>query len=383
VIPSIPFIFLVIVLVFSAIQGGTLRGSAAVGGSLDRAIAPHGGREVAFARAKSVSHQLGRWRLPASTLPAAIVVVAALLPFILQGLWLATLGLGLAYAIAFLSFTAVVGEGGMVWLCQISFAGIGAFTTALLASKEGWPVLAAIVGGGLLCAAVGAVLGMLTIRLGDLYVALVTLTFGLLADTVVVQVNGLDNYGAGVSALRPGFAQSDRAFALFAVVVFAVAALMFAHLRRSTFGLAMRAARWSETAARASGVNVIAAKLGISAFGAFIAGVAGGLLALYAQAATPGSYTTFTGLIWLAVLVTVGVRSISAAMIAGLSFGFLPAVFMTYLPVSWGQVPPILFGLGAVLVARNPEGVLAMHAKQLQLVMTTRRQRAMREAGEA
>jgi branched-chain amino acid transport system permease protein len=384
VIPSIPFIFLVIVLVFSAIRGGALRESADVGGPLDRAIAPQGGREVAFARVASVSYQFRRLRLSASTLSAAaVVIVAALLPLLLQGLWLATLGLGLAYAIAFLSFTAVMGEGGMVWLCQITFAGIGAFTTALLASKEGWPALPAIVGGGLLCAAVGVVLGMLTIRLGDLYVALVTLTFGLLADTVVVQVNALDNYSAGVSVLRPDFAQSDRAFAWFAVVVFAVAALMFAHLRRSTFGLAVRAARWSETAARTSGVSVIAAKLGISAFGAFVAGVAGGLLALYAQAAVPGSYATFTGLTWLAVLVTVGVRSPGAAVIAGLSFGFLPAIFASYLPVSWGEIPPILFGVGAILVARNPEGVLAMHSRQLRLLTSMRHPRVTSEVGES
>ena len=46
------------------------------------------------------------------------------------------------------------------------------------------------------------------------------------------------------------------------------------------------------------------------------------------------------------VLVTIGIRSTSAALIAGLSFAFIPEVFATYLPTSWGEVPPALFGLG-------------------------------------
>jgi len=66
------------------------------------------------------------------------------------------------------------------------------------------------------------------------------------------------------------------------------------------------------------------------------------------------------------------VRSTSAALIAGLFFSFIPTVFASYLPTSWGEVPPALFGLGAVLVARNPEGTLAMHSRQLQQLLSRR-----------
>ena len=55
-----------------------------------------------------------------------------------------------AYAVIFLSWTLVTGEGGMLWLCQITFAGVGALTTAQLANHYGWPVLAAVVVGGLI-----------------------------------------------------------------------------------------------------------------------------------------------------------------------------------------------------------------------------------------
>ena len=73
----------------------------------------------------------------------------------------------------------------MLWLCQITFAGVGALTTAQLANHHGWPVLAAIVVGGIVAMLMGVVIGFLSIRLGDLYVALVTLTFGLLMENLV------------------------------------------------------------------------------------------------------------------------------------------------------------------------------------------------------
>jgi branched-chain amino acid transport system permease protein len=64
--------------------------------------------------------------------------------------------------------------------------------------------------------------------------------------------------------------------------------------------------------------------------------------------------------------VTVGINSSSAALLAGLTFSFIPELFSVYLPASWGEVPPALFGLGAVLVARNPEGTLASNARRIQ-----------------
>jgi branched-chain amino acid transport system permease protein len=372
-IPSIPFALLFVFLVYWAVRGRDLRQSQTVGGPLDNAIAPHGGSEVELATAATVAAGSDRSGLSKLARPLLFFGVVALLPLILHGVWLDALGIGIAYAVAFLSYTVSAGEGGMIWLCQITFAGMGAFTTAELATNHGWPLLPAMVVGGLLCALVGAVIGMLTIRLGDLYVALVTLSFGLLVENLVFNLSSLNNYGAGIIVARPNFATSAEGFAWFALVVFAILALVFANLRRSTLGMAISAARWSDPGARTIGVSVLWTKVVVGTLAAFVAGIAGGLLAMYAQAAVPASYDTFAGLIWLAVLVTTGIRSASAALLAGLIFGFLPELFLTYLPTSWGEVPPAMFGLGAVLVARNPEGILAMHARQLNRLSRRRK----------
>ncbi len=275
----------------------------------------------------------------------------AAVPLILHGsaYWLGLVALGMCYAITFLTFTVVTGEGGMLWLSQTIFAGAGALATAQFVLVWHVPVLLALVLGGVIAALAGALIGLLTIRLGDLYVGLVTLTFGLLVETLVFTRSRFLQDGLGVPLSRPSFATTDLAFAYLALAVFLIFAILTLNLRRSTSGLALRAVRDSEPAARTSGLSVLQVKVLVGAVGAFIAAVGGGFLALDASVAQPQSYVTFLGLVWLAVVVTLGVRSITAAALSGLAFAVLPGIVQTYLPTRWGELPAVLFGLGAVM----------------------------------
>jgi branched-chain amino acid transport system permease protein len=365
IIPSIPFGFILLFLIFYLIRSGSVHEDVGTGGPLDQAIRPANKDATNMA-----SQTAGRpaWSAALGVLP--LVGVAAL-PLIFQGsaYWLGLVALGLCYAITFLTYTVVTGEGGMLWLSQIIFAGAGALAAAWFASTWGVPVLVAIVLGGLVAAAVGAIIGLLTIRLGDLYVALVTLTFGLLAETLIFSRSTFLQGGVGRVFNRPGFANGDLAFAYLALVVFLIFALLTINLRRSTSGLALRAVRDSEPASRTLGLSVLQVKVIVGALAAFVAAVGGGFLALDTRVAQPQSFATFAGLVWLAVVVTMGVRSITAAALAGLTFALLPGVFQTYIPARWGEVPALLFGLGAVMVARHPEGVVLFNGRQLRLLL--------------
>lgn len=112
------------------------------------------------------------------------------------------------------------------------------------------------------------------------------------------------------------------------------------------------------------GLNSAATKVGAMCIGGFIAGAGGGMMALYAGAAAAENFATLFGFVWLAVVVTIGVRSVLGALIAGISFTLLPAVFTTYLSQTWAQVPTVLFGLGAIFIAGNPGGVVTAYARQ-------------------
>jgi branched-chain amino acid transport system permease protein len=259
----------------------------------------------------------------------------------------------------------------MLWLCQITFAGVGALSSAQFATEHGWPVIPAIIMGGLIAAVIGVIIGLLTIRLGNLYVALVTLTFGLLMERLVFNLQTFANFGAGVAIQRPEFANTDKGFIYFGLAVFAIFAILTVNLRRSTTGLALNAVRWSENASRTMGLSVITMKMLVSGLAAFVAGVGGGLYALSFKQAIPLDYATILGLVWLAVLVTFGVRSNIAALLAGLLFTFSPAFIQTVIKLDapWSDVPVLLFGLGAIALAQNPEGTVHQWAMGLQRML--------------
>ena len=123
--------------------------------------------------------------------------------------WTFTLTQGIAYSIIFLSIVLLTGMSGQISLCQASFAGIGAFTCAQLATHFGLSVFVGIVAGGAVAAAVGAVVAMPALRLGGLALALATLAFGLLADNVGFQFSWSGNGDSGVNVPRPQLGSLD------------------------------------------------------------------------------------------------------------------------------------------------------------------------------
>jgi branched-chain amino acid transport system permease protein len=366
IVPAIPFAFVVISLIVNIWRQGRVNEEEGVGGALDRAITPNGGSRLA---ASTDSEDL--YPKLNFTFPIVLFAGICILPLIFAPYWQGLMVTGVALAVVFLSYTLVTGEGGMLWLCQITFAGIGALSSAQFATQHGWPILLAILMGGLIAAAIGVILGLLTIRLGNLYVALVTLTFGLLMERLVFNLKTFANFGAGVAVARPEFARTDKAFVYFALAVFAVLAILIVNLRRSTTGLALNAVRWSENASRTMGLSVIQMKMLVSGLAAFVAGVGGGIYALSFKQAIPLDYATLLGLAWLAVLVTFGVRSNIAALLAGLLFTFSPAFIQTVLKLDapWSDLPILLFGLGAIALAQNPEGTVHQQAMGFQRLL--------------
>ena len=66
------------------------------------------------------------------------------------------------------------------------------------------------------------------------------------------------------------------------------------------------------------------------------------------------------------MLVTFGVRSNIAALLAAIGLTITPALLLSYTTPTWAQLPVLLFGAGATLLAKNPEGTVHMQAMQFQ-----------------
>ncbi len=184
----------------------------------------------------------------------------------------------------------------MIWLCQATFAGIGAVAAAQLAvaPRVAGPASSVLV-GGLIAMPFGVVIGLVTIRLGNLYVALVTLTVGLLFDDLVFTQQIFSNYSIGVNVNLPSFASSPRAFTYLALGVFALAALRHAQPAavddgpRSECG-ALEPGRGPDHRDQCLQMKVL-----VSGIAAFVAGIGGAMYALSLGSALPTNYSSSVG----------------------------------------------------------------------------------------
>ncbi|MGH9080450.1 MAG: ABC transporter permease, partial [Acidimicrobiales bacterium] len=149
-------------------------------------------------------------------------------------------GVVMTLGIVGLSLVLLTGYSGQVSLCQFSFMGIGAFVMGKVA---GGGSLLGLVAATLICAAVGALVALPTIRLRDLYLALATFAFadavanGFFTDSHIYGEGGGLNVGR---ILLPGLSfGSDSAEFLMVSVFFVLSAWMVLAIRRSRFGRRM------------------------------------------------------------------------------------------------------------------------------------------------
>ncbi len=348
-IPAVPFVF-----VFGFILFGS-RGVEQEHSDAETAL----GTRLALAdeRNASARHRTGLARARVLIGPATAFGIVIVLLLVLSSLWVGVLAQGIAFGVAFLSFTLLTGDGGFISLAQVTFAGFGAVAVGQFETRYGFSAVEALIAATAFALVAGLLVGLLTVRLGDLYIALITLTIGLLMDNFIFALDPFTQSGAGVLVNRPGFAESDQGFAFFGLAVFALIALCLFNARRSTTGMAIGAARWSTAATRMSGLSTVAIRTLLVGLGGATAALGGGLLAMFSQIALPTDFVTASGLVWLAVAIAVGIRSTFGALAAGLSLTVVPALFQQYLPNSWTPVPTLLFGLAAIGMVRQPDGI--------------------------
>ncbi len=346
---SVPFIALLAALWFLGRERGRRAGTAAE----SEATVDH-------------ADDLPQWR---RTLPWVVASVL-LLGYLFLGAdryWAGLISSGLALSLVFLSFVVVTGIGGMVSLAQSSFVSVAAVTAGLVMS-HGMPFPLAIVLGAAAGALLGIVVAAPSLRLGSLAFALATLALAFIVDKMLLQVESFGGGVAGRPLDRPVYGPVDlndeRVFGLLLFVMVLVVVWVIHNLNRSASGRAMRAVRSSEVAAAAVGISHVRAKLSLFAVSSGIAGIGGVLMASVAGQVTPQSYPTAAGLLWLAVVVTFGIRHPGGAVLAGLAFAVGPEIIGWFTEST--RLPTILFGLGAINLATNPDGMVSQVSRSLR-----------------
>ena len=212
---------------------------------------------------------------------------------------------------------------GLLSLANAAFMGIGAYTASLLTMHTGLPFGAALAAGALLPALVALIIGIPTLRLSGVYLAMATLGFGEVVRVIILNLE----FAGGPMGIN-GIPQKTEFWHI--VLLLGATLYVLARLRRSKVGRAFEAIKADDVAARLMGIDVAGYKLLAFVLGAMIAGVAGGLNAHYTFTIGPGNYAFENAVDILTMAVFGGTSNLIGPTIGAAILTLLPEVLRNF-----------------------------------------------------
>jgi branched-chain amino acid transport system permease protein len=270
-------------------------------------------------------------------LPIARYAVAAfaalfflVIPLTLHEYYLSVANLVWIAVIGALGLNILVGYTGQVSIGHGAFMSVGAYTAANLATRldSPWPVN--LLAGGLMAALIGGIVGIPSLRIKGLYLAIATLAGQLIIEWTINHVTFISGgVQASIEVARPRVgpyvlsSQRDMYYFLLTFVVLAIVGTM--NLVRSRVGRAFIAIRDQDIAAEIIGINIFRYKLVAFAISSFYAGVTGVLYTYFLGIANYEQFQIGVSIDYLAMIIIGGLGSVLGSI-----FG---AVFVTLLPI--------------------------------------------------
>lgn len=281
-----------------------------------------------------------------------LAVAGALLllfPFMASDYWLYLACLVSINVAGATGLNILTGYTGLVSLGQAAFMGLGAYTVAIVQARWGTPVLFNLLAGGLVAMLGGIVVGLPSLRVKGLYLAIATIAASFIAHFLFANLK-LTGGTAGLT-LQPATVFGvalDTSFRLYWVIV-PVTLLMLlgaANLFRTRTGRAFIAIRDRDISAEVLGIPLLRYKLLSFGLSSFYAGVAGGLWAYFFRVVTPESFPLLMSIFFLAAIIVGGMGSILGSI--------LGAVFMTMVPELLKLIVDLLPGGSELAVFLSP-----------------------------
>ena len=281
------------------------------------------------------------------------------------------------HVIATLGLNLTTGNAGLISLSHGAFLGVGCYTVAW-AAKHGVPFFIALPLAGMLAAALGLVVGLPSLRVKGIYLAVATLAAHFILTFVfrewVPVTGGVPGTTIPRAQLLDFVFIGDRRnfYLIFGVAL--LAALAARNLGRSYIGRAFVAVRERDFSAELLGVHLLRTKLLAFAIGAFYAGVAGGLLGYFYGAITPEYFVLTLSVFYLAAVIVGGLGTVLGSVLGALFMTFVPEALRLlahasaqWLPGVAGLLLPmgqVVFGLLIIgFLVFEPHGLAAIWAR--------------------
>ena len=232
------------------------------------------------------------------------------------------------YVILLAGLDLVVGYSGDVSVGHAGLFAVGAYTSAILVSKLHWPWLATVPAAMALTAVFGLALGVPALRLSGPYLAVATIAFGIIIQTVINESVGLTNGTQGIRdipRLRFGPVSLEGNNFYFLAYPLMLLALLGKHrLVTSYWGRAFEALKENALAAECSGISRYRFKLAAFVLSAVLAGLAGSLFIHITRYCGPETFTLTLSILFLIMLIFGGTRSVAGNILGALVAVYLP-----------------------------------------------------------
>jgi branched-chain amino acid transport system permease protein len=268
------------------------------------------------------------------TVIALLVLFIVIVPLVFGEYYLSIINLVLISIVGALGLNILVGYTGQISIGHAAFMSVGAYTAANLAVRAGLPFWITLPAGGLMAAIVGAVVGIPSLRIKGLYLAIATLAGQLIIEWIINHVPWISGgTQASIQVPRPslfGIEMKTQGELYFFLLFFALIAIVAAlNLARSRIGRAFVAIRDQDIAAEIIGIDIFRYKLIAFAISSFYAGVCGVLYTYYFGIANYEQFQLGVSIEYLAMIIIGGLGSVLGSILGAAFVALLPLVIRT------------------------------------------------------
>jgi len=289
-----------------------------------------------------------------------IAILFVVLPFIINAYWVDVLFFFGIYALLGLSLNIVLGEVGLFDLGHMGFMAIGAYTTAILNTTFGIPIIILLPISAITAGAFAWLVCSPIIHLRGDYLCIVTIGMGEIVRLVLINnpfgITGGPNGVFGIDFLSFGGSliidsPIENYFVIWIIVGLTILGLV--NLQNSRIGRAWNCIREDEIAAEATGIDVRYYKLLAFVLGAGLAGVAGNIYASKLMIVSPESFSFMESCMLFCIVLIGGMGSIPGILIGAAAISLFPEVFRAF-----AQYRMLIFGaVMVIMMIFRPGGI--------------------------
>jgi branched-chain amino acid transport system permease protein len=273
------------------------------------------------------------------------------------------------YTTVAISLDLLVGHTGLLSIAQAAFYGLGAYTSALLAVRQGTSFLTGLLAGIVMGTLISFSISLPSLRLHDDYFVIAAFGFQMIVLGILNNWAGLTNGPLGIPGIPQPVVfgwkvQPHLAFLILAAILAAFAYFVVWRFVASPFGRVLHTIREDEVFARALGKNTLRFKVTAFAVSAALAASAGSLYAHYMTYIDPSSFTVMESILILSMVIIGGAGSLWGPLVGAVVLVTLPeALRFIGLPSSVAaNLRQIFYGaLLVIMMMFRPRGLVGRY----------------------